>query len=114
MRELTVGSNLTAGSSNTVYTIPKGCKGIATFLLLANHSNNTKHITASWFDHNENTTVDIVAAKSLTSKEILQFTNMRIVMDEFDELRCTPEASSNYAVIFTLEIHQNTAYQNGS
>jgi hypothetical protein len=114
MRELTTGKNLTAGSSTTVYTIPKGCKGIVTFLLLANHSNNTKHITASWFDHSENTTVDIVAAKSLTSKEILQFTDIRIVMDEFDEFRCTPEASSNYAVIFTVEIHQSTAYQNGA
>jgi hypothetical protein len=37
-----------------------------------------------------------------------------MVMDEFDELRVTPEAASTFSVIFTVELHQNTAYQNGS
>jgi hypothetical protein len=36
MRELTEFKNLTAGTSNTVYTVPKGCKAIATLLFLAN------------------------------------------------------------------------------
>ena len=114
MRELTVAKNLTAGTSNTVYTVPKGCKAIATLLFLSNHTGSTKAITASWYNKTSNTTVDIVASKSLPSKDFLQFSDGRMVMDESDELRCTPEAGSNFSVIFTVEILQNTAYQNGS
>lgn len=114
MRELTVAKNLTAGTTTVVYTVPKGCKAIATLLFLSNHTGSTKAITASWHDHSANTTIDIIGAKSLASKEFLQFSDGRMVMDEYDELRCTPEAASSFSVIFTVEIHQNTSYQNGS
>lgn len=114
MRELTVAKNLTAGTSNTVYTVPKGCKAIATLLFLSNHTGSTKAITASWYDKSDNEVVDIIASKSLASKEFLQFSDGRMVMDEYDELRCNPEATSSFSVIFTVEIHQNTSYQNGS
>ena len=114
MRELTVGKNLTAGVTNTVYTVPKGCKAIATLLFLSNHTGSSKAITATWYDKSDNESVDIVASKSLGSKEFLQFSDGRMVMDEYDELRCTPEAGSSFSVIFTVEILQNTSYQNGS
>jgi hypothetical protein len=35
-------------------------------------------------------------------------------MDEYDYLTVTPAAGSTYSVILTMEIVQNTAYQNGS
>ena len=114
MRELTVATNLTAGATTAVYTVPKGCKAIATLLFLSNHTGSSKAITASWYDHSDTTTVDIVASKSLGSKDYIQFSNGRMVMDEYDELRCTPEAGATMSVIFTVEIHQNTSYQNGS
>ena len=114
MRELTVGKNLTAGVTTNVYTVPKGCKAIATLLFIANHTGSSKAITASWYDKSDNEVVDIVASKSLGSKEFLQFSDGRMVMDEYDELRVTPEASSSFSVIFTVEILQNTSYQNGS
>lgn len=114
MRELTVGKNLTAGTTTVVYTVPKGCKAIATLLFIANHTGSSKAITASWHDHSANTTVDIVASKSLGSKDFLQFSDGRMVFDEYDELRCTPESGSSFSVIFTVEILQNTSYQNGS
>ena len=60
MRELTVGKNLTAGSSNTVYTVPKGCKAIATLLMLSNYGGSSKSVTSSWYDHSTNTSVTIV------------------------------------------------------
>lgn len=114
MRELTVAKNLTAGVTTAVYTVPKGCKAIATLLFLSNHTGSTAAITASWYDKSDNEVVDIVASKSLGSKEFLQFSDGRMVMDEYDELRCTPASGSSFSVIFTVEIHQNTAYQNGS
>lgn len=114
MRELTVGKNLTAGSSNTVYTVPKGCKAIATLLMLSNYGGSSKSVTSSWYDHSTNTSVTIVGGKSISAGDYIMFDQGRMVMDEFDELRVTPEAASTFSVIFTLEIHQNTAYQNGN
>lgn len=114
MRELTVGKNLTAGTSNTIYTVPKGCKAIATLLFITNHTGSSKAITATWYDSSVPAAIDIVASKSLGSKDFLQFSDGRMVFDEYDELRCTPEAGSSFSVIFTVEIHQNTSYQNGS
>lgn len=114
MRELTVGKNLTAGTVNTVYTVPKGCKAIATLLMLSNYGGSSKSVTASWYDHSTTTSVTIVGGHSVGSGSYLMFNQGRMVMDEYDELRVTPEASSSFSVIFTVEIHQNTAYQNGS
>jgi hypothetical protein len=113
MRELTVGKNLTAGSSNTVYTIPKGCKGIATLLMLSNAGGNSKSVTAVWHDNSENTNVTILGGHSISAGSYAMFDQGRMVMDEFDELRVTPESGSSFSVIFTLEIIQSTAYQKG-
>jgi len=114
MRELTVGKNLTAGSANTVYTIPKGCKGIATLLMLSNAGGSSKSVTAAWYDHSTTTSVTIVGGKSVGAGDYLMFDQGRMVMDEFDELRITPESGSTFSVIFTVELVQSTAYQNGS
>ena len=114
MRELTVGENLTAGSSNTIYTVPKGCKAIATLLMLSNYGGSSKSVTAAWYDSSDNQSVTIVGGHSVSAGSYLMFSQGRMVMDEYDELRVTPEASSSFSVIFTVEIHQNTSYQNGS
>jgi hypothetical protein len=114
MRELTVGKTLTAGSSNTVYTVPKGCKAIATLLMLSNAGGSSKSISASWYNDSDNTSVTIVGGKSVGAGDYIIFAEGRMVMDEYDELRVTPEADSTFSVIFTVEILQNTAYQNGS
>jgi hypothetical protein len=114
MRELTVGKNLTAGSSNTVYTVPKGCKAIATLLMLSNYGGSSKSVTATWHDHSTSTSVTIVGGHSVGAGDYLMFNQGRMVMDEYDYLTVTPEASSSFSVIFTMEILQNTAYQNGN
>jgi hypothetical protein len=114
MRELTVGENLTAGSSNTIYTVPKGCKAIATLLMLSNYGGSSKSVTAAWYDSSDNQEVTIVGGHSVSAGSYLMFNQGRMVMDEYDELRVTPEATSSFSVIFTVEIHQNTSYQNGS
>lgn len=114
MRELTVGKNLTAGTANTVYTVPKGCKAIATLLFIANGGGSTASVTAGWHDVSQSDTITIVGAKSLGAGDYLQFSDGRMVMDEYDYLTVTPAAGSTFSVIFTVEIHQNTSYQNGS
>ena len=114
MRELTVFKNLTAGSATTVYTVPKGCKAIATLLFLANSGGTTKSISASVHDVSESAVIPIVGAKSLGAGDALQFNQGRMVMDEGDHVTATPESGATMSCIFTVEILQSTAYQNGS
>ena len=114
MRELTVFKNLTAGSSNTIYTVPKGCKAIATLLFLANSGGSTKGISAAVRDVSEGITVPIVGDNALTAGNALQFNQGRMVMDEGDYVTATPESGATMSCIFTIEIVQSTAYQNGS
>jgi uncharacterized membrane protein len=114
MRELTVGLNLTAGSANTIYTVPKGCKAIATLLFIANGGGTTKSVTAGWHDVSAGDTITIAGSSSLNAGTYLQFSDGRMVMDEGDYVTVTPEASSTMSCILTVEIHQNTSYQNGS
>lgn len=114
MRELTVGKNLTAGTANTVYTVPKGCKAIATLLFIANGGGSTASVTAGWHDVSQAATITIAGSKSVGAGDVLQFSDGRMVMDEYDYVTVTPAAGSTFSVILTVEIHQNTAYQNGS
>ena len=114
MRELTIFKNLTAGSSNTIYTVPKGCKAIATLLFLANSGGSTKSISAAVYDASTTATVPIVGAKSLGAGEALQFNQGRMVLDEYDYVTATPEAGATMSCIFTMEIHQTTSYQHVS
>ena len=114
MRELTEFKNLTAGASNTIYTVPKGCKAVATLLFLANSGGTTKAISAAVHDVSKSTVVPIVGAKSLGAGEALQFNQGRMVLDEYDYVTATPEAGATMSCIFTVEIHQSTSYQNGS
>lgn len=114
MRELTVGKNLTAGVSNTVYTVPKGCKAIATLLFIANGGGSTASVSAGWHDVSQPATIIISGAKSVGGGEVLQFSDGRMVMDEYDYITVTPASGSTFSVILTMEIHQNTSYQNGS
>lgn len=114
MRELTVGRNCTAGVANTIYTVPKGCKAIATLLFIANGGGTTKGVSAGWHDITEGSTIVIAGASSLGAGNYLQFSNGRMVMDEGDYLTVTPESGATMSCIFTVEIHQNTSYQNGS
>jgi hypothetical protein len=114
MRELTIFKNLTAGASNTIYTVPKGCKAIATLLFLANSGGSTKAISAAVHDASTTTTVPIVGAKSLGAGDALQFNQGRMVMDEYDYITATPEAGATMSCIFTMEILQTTSYQHVS
>ena len=114
MRELSVGKNLTANVVNTMYTVPKGCKGIVTLLFVANGSGNTQSFSAAWHDHSENINITIAASKSLGAGDYIQFSDGRVVLDEYDYIYVTPAAGSTFSAILTLEIYQNTAYQNGN
>jgi len=116
MRELTIGRNIVANTPTTVYTVPKGCKAIATLLFISNSTGSGKTVNAVWHDHSEGDDITIVHSTSLSSgnNNYIQFSDGRMVLDEYDYIKVTTETGSTMSVILTVEIHQNTSYQNGS
>ena len=114
MRELTTGKNIVANTPTTIYTVPKGCKAIATLLYISNATGSNKTVTAVWHDSSEGDDITILGTTNLDANKFIQFSDGRMVMDEYDYLKVTTETGSTMSVIFTVEIHQNTSYQNGS
>jgi len=116
MRELTIGKNIVANTPTVIYTVPKGCKAIATLLHISNSTGSGKTVTAVWHDYSDSDNITIVHSTTLNSgnNNYIQFSDGRMVMDEYDYIQVTTETGSTMSVILTVEIHQNTSYQNGS
>ena len=105
MRPVSVGVSPTANTLTTVYTVPTGYYAKFTVMYIHNTSGSTKHITVQWYDASAATTLDILTAYNLTSKEYLQFDgNAYIVLEEGDKLQITTEAGSTFSFIATFEV----------
>ena len=114
MRELTIGKNIVANTPTIVYTVPKGCKAISTLLFISNSTGSNKTVSAVWHDKSEGDDIVILGTSNLDASKYIQFSDGRMVMDEFDYVKVTTEAGSTMSVILTVEIVQSTAYQNGA
>ena len=98
-----IGKNLTAGVSNTLFTVPTGYEARVGMVFITNNGGNTKAISAAW--HNNGNTIQFAAAKSLTSKEALKFGGGYsdfMLMEEGDYMTITPEADSTFTVIVSF------------
>jgi hypothetical protein len=107
VKRLSVGKNLTAGSSNLVYTVPAGYQVQWNLLYLHNGGGNTKSITVSWYDASENTTINIFDSYSLASKDYFKFDGgAYVVLEAGDTISITPEASSTFYAICTFVLER--------
>ena len=105
MRPESVGVNPTANTLTTVYTVPTGYYAKFTVMYIHNTGGSTKHITVQWYDASAATTLDILTAYDLTSKEYLQFDGSAyIVFEEGDRLQITTQSASTFSFIATFEV----------
>ena len=108
MRELSVGATPTAGSTTTLYTVPTGYRALWNLSYIHNTGGSTKHITLSWFDASASVTYDILTQYNFNSKEYLKLDGgSYIVLEEGDQVKVTPEASSTFTVVLTFVIKGN-------
>jgi hypothetical protein len=114
MRELTVGKNIVANTPTVIYTVPKGCKAILTLLYISNSTGSNKTVNAVWHDHSEGDDIVILGTTNLDANKYIQLSDGRVVLDEYDYIKITTETGSTMSVILSMEIIQNTAYQNGA
>lgn len=102
---VSVGHNLTAGSTTEVYKVPTGYAAKWNLMYVHNASGNTKHITTKWYDLSTNTEYLVLEQYSMAAKEYLKFDGgAYVLLDEGDEIRLTPEASSAFSSINTFEL----------
>jgi hypothetical protein len=103
MRPISVGINPTAGTTTTVYTVPTGYYALFNLLYVHNTGANNKYLTVQWYDASADASIDILTQVPYTSKQYSQFSDAYVVMEEGDQLRVTPEATSSFAIIATFE-----------
>ena len=107
MKRLSVGKNLTAGTSNLIYTVPAGYQVQWNLLYLHNGGGNTKHITVAWYDASTNTTINVFNEYSLASKDYFKFDGgAYVVLEAGDTITITPEASSSFYSICTFVLER--------
>ncbi len=108
MREISIGATPTAGSSTTLYTVPTGYRGLWNLSYIHNTSGSTKHITLQWYDASANSTYNILFEYNVASKDYLKIDGgSYVVLEEGDQIKCTPETGSTYTVILTIELMGN-------
>lgn len=99
----TVAKNLTAGVSNTLFTVPTGYEARVGMVFITNNTGSTKSISATWW--NNGVAIQFAAAKSLGTKEVLKFGggyNDFMLMEEGDYMTMTPEAASTFTAIVSF------------
>ena len=105
MRPVSIGLNPTAATLTTVYTVPTGYYAKFTVMYIHNTGGNTKSITVQWYDSSTATTLDILTAYPLASKEYLEFNGVAyMVLEEGDRIQLTTEAASSFSFIATFEV----------
>jgi len=106
VRPVSVGLNPTAATLTTVYTVPTGYYAKFTVMYIHNTGGNTKSITVQWYDSSTATTLDILTAYPLASKEYLEFNGVAyMVLEEGDRIQLTTEAASSFSFIATFEVN---------
>ena len=99
----TIGANPTAGSSNTIMTVPTGYEARVTNVFVTNNTGSTKEFTAAWVSGSN--TYNFASAKSLNSKDFIEYGGefgQFLIMDEGDTMTVTPESGSTFVVIVSF------------
>jgi len=103
MRSISVGAHPTAGSSNTLYTVPTGYYAEWNLSYIFNNTGSTKTFTLEWYDASAASTYTIYSA-GVTSKEYVKFDGgAYVVLEEGDQVKCTPESGSTFTIICTFK-----------
>lgn len=105
MRAVSIGANLTANTTTTLYTVPTGYYAKCVLLHASNNTAANKHISFSWYDSSASVSIPITTEYTLTAKTTLAEVdlNQYFVMEEGDYITAISETGSTISVIATFE-----------
>ena len=103
----TIGKNLTAGTANTMFTVPPGYKAAVELLFISNLDANNKTVSAFWRHINGGTTdIDIIDTYPMASHTYIQFSNGILIMQSGDSFIITPEAGATQSALITFDLYK--------
>jgi len=100
-----IGTVLTAGSANTVYTCPPNYIAKMTLLFISNHGGNNKTVTVQWNDSSASQSYYIVGGYVLAATGYLKLDGSYLVLNPGDTVIVTPEAGATTDATITVEEH---------
>lgn len=105
MREVSVGSNLTAGSKTAVFTVPDKTYAKWNLLYVMNNGGTNKYVSVWWYDHSAGIEVEILNQVTVTNKQYIRLDGgAYVVLEAGDEIRIQSETGSTLSTIITLEL----------
>ena len=97
------GTNLTAGSANTIYTCPANFTAKVELLFVANAGSGNKTVTVKWHDASENKDYYIVGGYVISAYSFLKIDGSYLVLNAGDYMVLTPEAGSTMDATVSVE-----------
>ena len=114
MNKFSIGTHPLANTEETIITVPTGQVAIVHMIMMSNHTGNNK-LGSLWWEHGHDATHDIyiVDDKNFTSAELLNLSDIELVMREGDKLKVMTEAGSDFSIIVTFDLFpDNTVTSN--
>jgi hypothetical protein len=98
-----VGTNLTAGSANTIYTCPNNFTSKVELLFVCNKTSGNKTVQIDWHDTSTGLNYTIVGGYTVSAYNFLKFDQAYLVLNAGDYLSVTPEAGSTMDATVSVE-----------
>lgn len=105
MREVSVGTNHSAGVKQTVFTVPPKHYAKWNLLYVINNGGTNKTVSVWWYDSSTNTEIEVLNTVTVTNKQYLKMDGgAYVVLEEGDQVRIQSEAGSTISSINTFEL----------
>lgn len=98
-----VGTNLTAGVANTIYTCPANHTARVELLFVANTTSGNKTVSIKWHDASLATEYFIVGGYTISAFGFLKLDGSYLALNAGDSLVVTPEAASSMDATVSVE-----------
>ena len=98
-----VGTNLTAGVANTIYTCPPNHTAKMELLFIANTTSGNKTVSIKWHDVSEGKEYYIVGGYAISAYSFLKMDGSYLALSAGDHMVVTPEAGSTMDATVSVE-----------
>lgn len=102
-----IGISLTAAVETTVLTVPLGYVAEVSYLYIYNNTATSKTITAYWqHEHDAGHQIHLLSGVTLTTKTIILYDTISVVLNQGDSLVVEPEAGADMSIIITFDLRK--------
>lgn len=103
-RPVSVGTNLTANTLTTIYTVPTGYWAKWSLMYLFNNGGSTKSIAAYWRDTSASADIYVNNGTIAAGSYVRLDGGAYVVLEEGDMVKMQSEAGSTFSTICTFEL----------